>query len=179
MIHANMTKMDLQFREYYLNMLENIKKNGYYKLELKNSFPKRWWSLFNLGVCTFTCCAPCCIRDTLCCCVSNICCTQHKWMPTYCAFANHVLEGIYEKKNKIVPHTRLDVSPVTVMDVCKTYLIEFDMAIARRTAFDARIANSIRETVVNILQQYHMHRLKDDGDVDKLRTIVYSISPST
>lgn len=171
-------KIDKEWRDYYLQMLENIKKNGYYKEELKLSFAKRMCTFFSLGVCTFTCCSLCCVRDTVCCCVSKMCCSKHTWIPTYCLFAGAVIDNIYEAKNKIVPHTRWDVTQETLSDVCKMYLIEFDVAVTRRTAFDARIANSIRETLVYILQRYHIHSLKDDGDIDKIRTIVYSILPT-
>lgn len=85
------------------------------------------------------------------------------------------MESTYEKGNKIQPHTTFDVSEATVRDMCKRYLIEFDACVAARTVKQARMANEIREWLVYILQTYlGQSGLEDDGDIAKIRKLVYN-----
>lgn len=168
-------KFDTEWRAHYEGILENIKTNATYKPPYKHSTPKRAWTLCSFAACTMACCTPCCVYDVVCCSVHRLCgasCPHGM----YCLFANTVIDNTYEHKNRIAPHTKFDVSSETVRDVCKKYLIEFDMCIVQRTARHACMANEIREFLVYIIKNYlDRPDIYDDGNVDKLRNIVYNI----
>lgn len=165
--------IDNEWRAHYEGILENIKKNGRFIPAYKHSKPKRVWSIFNFAVCSATCCAPCCIYDILCCstekCCGQPCCPYGM----YCLFGHTIVSNIYERNNRIRPHTKFDISRETVVDVCKKYLIEFDMCLIQRTAKAACVANEIREYLVFIIREYLDHpTLTDNGDINKLRVLI-------
>lgn len=167
-------KYDAEWRVHYEGILDNILKNTVYKPEMHYSAPKRAWYICNFFACSVVCCAPCCAYDTACCISERVCGAACCPYGMYCLLGKTIVDDIYKEKNKIAPHTTLDVSPETVRDVCKKYIIEFDLCVAKRTARDACTANSIREMLVSILQRYlRQWNLTDDGDICKLRKIVY------
>lgn len=166
-------KFTAEWRAHYEGVLENIKTNGRYQPSYKNTKFQRGWMLCNFIACTMSCCAPCCMYDTLCFtaehCCGRACCPYGM----YCLFGKTVMDNTYECTNRITPHTRVDVSRDVVIDVCKKYLIELDMCVIQRTVKAARMANEIREHLVYIIQQYLGHpALADDGDINKLRIMI-------
>lgn len=164
---------DAEWRAHYEAVLENIKQNIQYKHPLQ----QRACSLYNCVICSALCCAPCCLYDTVCCSLQRLCgCSCSHGM--YCLLASAVIDKTYERTNKVLPVKNSNVSPETVRDVCKKYMIEFDMCVVQRTVKHARMANEIREFLVHIIQM-HLKRydVRDDGDVDKLRKIVFETHP--
>jgi hypothetical protein len=164
--------LDAEWRACYEGMLDNIKEHGYYKPQYKHGKLMRGCNLMCCGLCSVTTCLPCCIWDTVCF-SSHVCCRKACCWGLYCICAKVSFDNIYEQKHKVRPHIKALISKSVIQDVCKKYLIEFDCCVAARNPRQARTANGIRAHLVEILKQYHAPYLEDDGNIDKLRNMVY------
>ena len=85
-----------------------------------------------------------------------------------------MIANICRRNNRVKPKTTtLEVKRETIINVCKKYLIEFDMCLIQRTAKANYVANEIRKILVFIIREYlDQPTLTDDGDINKLRIII-------
>lgn len=160
--------------KWHLQLLSLILETGKCNPEPVYSCPKKAWFIFTLTACTSSCCLPCCLWDTSC--LLFECIHKHKFR--YGCYLQCLVSSCEElhktKKQEWSMYAFKPASHSCVIDVCKQYLIEFDCCVSKKTIQDAKKANIIREVVVNILQNNGYSALVDDGDIDKLRNIVYT-----
>lgn len=166
----------MQWRTHQLCCLQLILIKGKDKLDnsYKNGPIRRAWGIVSLFGCVATVCSPCVVWDTTCVALHCIGCGTNCYGCS-CMCVSKGIEQVYERNAPrfatFSECSRLKRSDV--IDVCKQFCVAFDTCIAQKTVEGARKANLIRERLVEILSNTIHPDIHDDGDINKLRRIVF------
>ena len=167
--------------EFYKAQLDEIVRTGKVSPAYVRSLPSRAYYCATLTCCSATCCLPCCMCDTACvvsqALTGKSCCWGLFSKFLEGAISDMMKDSKKEAKDAFVKN-RNKLNHAATQDMCKQYLIEFDVQVAKRTPASAKVANEIRVQLHRMIVSYsprisHM-LLRDDGDIDKLRTAVYA-----
>lgn len=162
--------------EFYDSLLEELITHGKVRPAYVRSLPNRAWYVISLTCCSATCCMPCCIWDSMCAITQLFCRVSCCW-GCFCKFCDSAYSDIMKdiKKDKVEAfgkiRSKLDVKETQAM--CLKYLAAFDEHAAKKTPEAARVANVLREQLVDIVSMYSPNfahfLIKDDGNILRLR----------
>lgn len=165
-----------EWKTHQLSALQIILITGKDKLDnaYKNGFARRTWGVMSLACCVSTVCAPCVIWDSACVVLHCFGCGTNCYGCS-CLCVSKGVDEVFQKNapQYVSSNARVLLHKSDVLDVCKQFCVAFDTCIARKTVEDARKANLIRARLVEILQHTTHPDIRDDGDINALRKLVF------
>lgn len=165
--------------EFFTQQLEEIVKTGKYVPKYAHSLPKRVNYAVTLTCCATTCCAPCCMWDTMCS-LTEIVCKKSCCWGMFCTFIGRsCADMMHDTKDDIwkeFEEQKKEIDLEKMQDICKRYLIEFDLHVAMNNVEGAKIANQIRFQLHQMVHSFSprpLHLCIKESDVDALRRAIY------
>lgn len=166
------------WQSIYREMLKEITCDGKIKPKYKHGLLKRIWYSITIPVCGAACCTPCLVWDCFCCCTDRICCGGKSTIKYGCGMkcmvdsCTDAYQDSREQKLKTLDTHAIRNAKEAVYIVCKEYLDAFHTSLQNK---NSRVANIIRAQLVDIIRTYgpyeHM-MLRDDGNLEVIKTIV-------
>ena len=165
-----------KWKTHQLCALQLILVTGKDKLDnaYKNGHVRRVWGVVSLACCVSTCCSPCVLWDTTCVVLNCFGCGNNCYGCSCMCISKGMREIFMRNAEQYAYHNAsIRLHRSDVIDVCKQFCVAFDTCIAQKTVEGAKKANLIRARLVEILQNTLHPDIRDDGDINALRKIVF------